>query len=86
MIKRAETCETRRQEIFSVTDIFNFLTDEQINVFRNIEKINKKVVSLTYSIIFNETCLRERLLPTYTNIYIYMHICALKIIYNFRQC
>ena len=57
MIKRAETCETRRQEIFSVTDIFNFLTDEQINVFRNIEKINKKVVSLTYSIIFNETCL-----------------------------
>ena len=56
MIKRAETCETRRQEIFSVTDIFNFLTDEQINVFRNTEKINKKMVSLTYSIIFNETC------------------------------
>ena len=55
MIKRAETCETRRQEIFNVREIFNFLNDEQINVFRNTEKINKKMVSLTYSIIFNET-------------------------------
>ena len=42
MIKRAERCETRRQEIFSVTDIFNILTDEQINVFRNIEKLMRK--------------------------------------------
>ena len=71
MIKRAETCETRRQEIFNVRDIFHFLNDDQINVFRNTEKINKKLVSLTYSIIFNETCLRERLLPNYTLIYMY---------------
>ena len=49
--------------------IYTFLTDDQIIFFRNIEKINKKLVSLTYSIIFNETCLRERLLPTYTNIH-----------------
>ena len=67
MIKRAETCETRRQEIFNVRELFNFLNDDQINVFRSTEKINKKMVSLTYSIIFNETCLRERLLPTYIN-------------------
>ena len=52
MIKRAETCETRRKEIYSVRDIFNFLDDDQINVFRNIETINKKLVSLTYSIVF----------------------------------
>ena len=70
MIKRAETCETRRQEIFDVRYIFKFLDDDQINVFRNVEKNNRKLVSLTYSIIFTETCLRERLLPTYTNIYI----------------
>ena len=63
MIKRAETCETRRQEIFNVREIFNFLNDEQINVFRNTEKINKKMVSLTYSIIFNET-------------YIYICVCV----------
>ena len=53
MIKRAETCETRRQKNVSVRYILHFLTDDQINVFRNIEKINKKLVSLTYSIIFN---------------------------------
>ena len=46
-------CETRRQEILSVRVIFTFLTDDQINVFRNMEKIKKKLVSLTYSIIFN---------------------------------
>ena len=55
MIRRAETCETHRQEICSVGDIFNFLTDGQINVYINIDKINKKLVSLTYLIIFNET-------------------------------
>ena len=53
MIKRAETCETRRQELFSVRDIFNFLDDDQINVFKNTESINKKLVSSTYSIILN---------------------------------
>ena len=63
MIKRAETCETRRQKNVSVRYILHFLTDDQINVFRNIEKIRKKLVSLTYSIIFNET---------YIYIYIYM--------------
>ena len=62
MIERAETYETCRQEIFSVRDIFIFLEDDQINVFRDIEKINTNFVSLTYSIIYNETCLRERLL------------------------
>ena len=51
MIQRAGTCETRRQKFFSVRNIFNFLTDDQINVYKNIEKINKKLVSLTYSII-----------------------------------
>ena len=55
MIKRAKTCETSRQEIFNVRDIFTFLNDHQINVFRNTEKINEKLVSLTLSIISNET-------------------------------
>ena len=56
--------------IFLMSEIsLIFLNDDQIIFFRNTEKINKKLVSLTYSIIFNETiCSRERLLPTYTNI------------------
>ena len=68
MIKRAESCETRRQEIFNVREIFNFLSDEQINVFRITENINKKLVSLTYSIIFNETYI-------YICIYIHVYMC-----------
>ena len=41
----------------------------QTNVFINMEIIDMKVVSFTYSIIFDGTCLRESLLPTYINIY-----------------
>ena len=55
MIKLAETSETRRQDISNVRYIFNLLNDDQINVFRIIEKINERLVSLTYSVIFNET-------------------------------
>ena len=58
MIKRAETCEKHRQEICNARDIFNFLNVDQINVSRNIQKIDKKLVPLTCSIIFNETCFR----------------------------
>ena len=48
MVKRAQTCDSHQQEILSVRDIVIFLDDNQINVFRNIEKVNKKLVSLTY--------------------------------------
>ena len=64
MIKSAETCETRRQEVYSVRYIFIFLSDDQIDVFLNLEKINMKLVSLNYSNIFDES-------------YIYICICLI---------
>jgi hypothetical protein len=42
------------------------------NIVRYIEKTNKKIVNKTNSLVFNETCLKEEILPTYTNIYIYI--------------
>jgi hypothetical protein len=38
------------------------------NIVRSIEKTNKKIVNKTNSLVFNETCLKEKILPTYTNI------------------
>ena len=36
------------------------------NIIRYIEKTNKKIVNTTNSLVFNETCLKEQILPTYT--------------------
>ena len=43
-------------------------------LIRNIEKFEKKLIHLKYDLVFNETCIREQLLPRYTNIYIYVYI------------
>ena len=39
-----------------------------------MEKINKKIASVKSSLVFNRTCIKENLLPKYTNIHIYMYI------------
>jgi hypothetical protein len=36
------------------------------NIVRYIEKTNKKIANKTNSLVFNETCLKEEILPTYT--------------------
>jgi hypothetical protein len=51
------------------------------SLIRRIEKNNKKVVNKKYSLVFNETCIKEKLLPNYTDIYIYIYI----YIYIFRN-
>ena len=39
---------------------------------RNIEKLEKKLANVRVAIVFNKTCLNENLLPTLTDIYIYI--------------
>ena len=41
---------------------------------RNIEDQEKKLANARVAIVFNKTCLNENLLPTFTNIYIYIYI------------
>ena len=38
--------------------------------FRKLENNSKKLITSKWSIVFNETCLKENLLPIYSNIYI----------------
>ena len=42
------------------------------NIARKVEQISKKVVNAEAAVDFNHICLREDLLPSYTNIYIYI--------------
>ena len=50
-------------------------------MFRDLEKLNLKLVSLESHRTFNETCINNDLLPTYTNIYIYIYIYTRLFIY-----
>ena len=59
----------------SYGELINILPDEGRKLIRTRESIIKKIINAELSITFNETCIRENLLPTYTlNIYIYIYI------------
>lgn len=50
------------------------LSPDAKKIVRGIEALNQKIINTEYAVIFNETCLKENLLPVYTNIYIYIYI------------
>ena len=51
----------------SVGLLLNLVEPESKNLFRTLEKLQKKYINKKYGVIFNETCLNEKLLPNYTN-------------------
>ena len=56
-------------------ELINILSNECKKLIRLRENIIKKIINAELSITFNETCIRENLLPAYTlNIYIYIYI------------
>ena len=48
--------------------VFRTLPDETKKIFRNFQKTRKKYVSVDLHRKFNEICLKEDLLPIYTDI------------------
>ena len=48
--------------------------------FNKIQKLNRKLSKAKHSILFNDICIQEHILPRYTNIYIYIYI------YNNQGC
>ena len=56
-------------------ELFNVLPSECKKLIRLRESIIKKIINAELSITFNQTCIRENLLPAYTrNIYMYIYI------------
>ena len=47
-----------------------------IKVIREFERTQKKICSHKMSIMFNEICINEEMLPKYTYIYIYIYMCV----------
>ena len=59
----------------SYGELINTLPDEGKKLIRIRESTIKKIINAELSITFNETCIRENLLPTYTlKIYLYIYI------------
>ena len=50
----------------SYGELINTLPDEGKKLIRIRESTIKKIINAELSITFNETCIRENLLPTYT--------------------
>ena len=47
------------------------LPEQQRKVIRKKEKLQKKVIKNKYAIVFNQTCIKEDILPAYTHIKLY---------------
>ena len=54
-------------------DLLNHLSQKQKRLFRDFEREKKKLFKAKWSKTFNEVCLKENMLPNYTNIYIYIY-------------
>ena len=59
-------------EILNLGQLLNLVTNEKKVKIRTLEKFHKSLITNAYGIIFNRTCIKERLLPNFTNIYTYI--------------
>ena len=52
-------------------NLLNNLSQNDKIKYRCLENLNKKLIKKKWSVVFNTTCLNNRILPKYTN-YIYI--------------
>ena len=61
----------RKHRILSIllldNSFTNFPTSDR-NLVRKLETLNKRLIQNNYNILFNETCIKEKLLPKYTTL------------------
>lgn len=60
--------------IMSFGDILFEHSADTRKTIRAIESINKKLINAKAAFSFNDHCIRNSLLPAFTNIYIYIYI------------
>ena len=56
------------------SDLLKSLTEQDRKNVRQIESVQKKIIKGESALQFNLVCLKENLLPGYTNIYIYIYM------------
>ena len=69
----AKSVKNNHNELNLGQILFMLPTEIKIKI-RKLEKAHNVFINNKYGIIFNETCIKEGLLPKYTNISIYIYI------------
>ena len=64
------------------------LPPEQKKAIRDLEKVSMKLCKSECSVLFNSLCVKEKLLPNYSNIYIFRYICCNRVrpVDGYEQC
>lgn len=57
-----------RNNGLSFGNLLSVLNEDNRKLVRKLEKLNKKFINNEYGILFNKTCITEKLFPKYTNI------------------
>ena len=47
----------------------NLLPEDLKRMYRELENVKNKIINANWSIVFNETCIKENIWPKYTNKY-----------------
>lgn len=50
------------------TTRINILPTDLRSLFRKLERVENKIINAEWSLFFNETCIKENILPNYTKI------------------
>ena len=61
------------RDTYNYGQYINQFPQNTIKVIQEFERIQKKICRHKMSIIFNEICINEEMLPKYTYIYIYIY-------------
>ena len=71
------------QDTYNYGQHINQFPPKTIKVIREFERIQKKICRHKMSIMFNEICINEEMLPIY--IYIYIYICSISSLIHIWQ-
>ena len=69
------------RDTYNYGQYLNQFPPNAIKVIREFERIQKRICRHEMSIMFNEICINEEMLPKYTYIYIYICVCVYIYIY-----
>ena len=73
------------RDTYNYRQYINQFPPNTIKVIQEFERVQKKICRHKMSIMFNEICINEEMLPKYTylNIYIYIYIYAYVYVYMY---
>ena len=69
----AQSREESTWDIYNYRKYINQFPPNTIKAIRQYERINKKICRQKMSIMFNEICINEEMLPKYTYKYMYIY-------------